>query len=153
MRWRSPGQAMPQGTAAAAATLPQPIGALIAALGGRSETLAVGQARGELDQRYREQSSTLRTDHFRPLSFTPGSGIDVPLADFGRCSARAGFRTFFKENLAPLVDVTAQSVGVACRRSGPPGASERQCCSVRTRAGRSAKILWLHRPIADSNLL
>jgi len=81
-----------------AATLPQPIGALIAALGGRSETLAVGQARGELDQRYREQivkpCEQIISGRY---PFTPGSGIDVPLADFGRLFGAGGiFDTFFQ---------------------------------------------------------
>jgi type VI secretion system protein ImpL len=108
-----------------ASTLPQPIGALIAALGGRSETLAVGQARGELDQRYREQivkpCEQIISGRY---PFTAGSGIDVPLADFGRLFGTGGiFDTFFKENLAPLVDVTRSPWVWRAGGSGPPGAS------------------------------
>lgn len=108
-----------------AATLPQPIGALIAALGGRSETLAIGQARGELDQRYREQivkpCEQIISGRY---PFVQGSAIDVPLADFGRLFGLGGiFDAFFKENLAPLVDVSRNPWVWRAGGSGPSGAS------------------------------
>jgi type VI secretion system protein ImpL len=108
-----------------AATLPPPIGALVAQVGGRSESMAVGQARGELDQRYRQQvvkaCEQIATGHY---PFNTNSGTDVPLADFGRLFGVGGiFDGFFKENLAALVD-TARSPWVwRAGGSGPAGAS------------------------------
>jgi len=108
-----------------ASTLPQPIGALVAALGGRSESLTVTVASGELDQRYREQvikpCEAIVTGRY---PFTAGSAIDVPLADFGRLFAGGGiFDTFFKDNLAPLVDVSRSPWVWRAGGGGPPGAS------------------------------
>jgi type VI secretion system protein ImpL len=91
-----------------AASLPQPIGAMVSQIGGRSSALAIGQARGELENRYRVQvlnecSSILGGRY----PFDPRSAIDVPLADFGRLFGASGvFEAFFKENLAPLVDTS-----------------------------------------------
>ncbi|HEY0747834.1 MAG TPA: type VI secretion system membrane subunit TssM [Steroidobacteraceae bacterium] len=108
-----------------ASTLPQPIGALVADVGGRSEVLAMGQARGELAQRYHEQivkACEQITSGRYP--FLPGSAVDVPLADFGRLFGSGGiFDAFFKENLAPLVDVTRTPWVWRAGGSGPPGAS------------------------------
>jgi type VI secretion system protein ImpL len=108
-----------------ASTLPQPIGALVADVGGRSEVLAMGQARGELAQRYHEQivkACEQITSGRYP--FLPGSAVDVPLADFGRLFGSGGiFDVFFKENLAPLVDVTRSPWVWRAGGSGPPGAS------------------------------
>jgi type VI secretion system protein ImpL len=109
----------------AASTLPAPIGALVAQVGGRSESLAVGQARGELDQRYKEQvvkpCQEIVSGRY-PFSAN-GTG-DVPLADFGRLFAAGGvFDKFFKENLAPLVDTTPSPWVWRSGGSGPPGAS------------------------------
>lgn len=108
-----------------ASTLPQPIGAIVADVGGRSEMLAMDQARGELDQRYHEQivkACEQITSGRYP--FTPGSAVDVPLADFGRLFGVAGiFDTFFKENLGPLVDVSRSPWVWRAGGSGPPGAS------------------------------
>jgi type VI secretion system protein ImpL len=108
-----------------ASTLPQPIGALIAEVGGRSESLTIGQARGELDQRYREQivkpCDIIVSGRY---PFAAASAIDVPLADFGRLFAGNGiFDTFFKENLAPLVDTSRSPWAWRAGGSGPPGAS------------------------------
>ena len=91
-----------------AALLPEPIGAMVAQIGGRSEALAVGQARGELDNRYRvqvlNQCASIVSGRY---PFDSRSGIDVPLADFGRLFGANGvFESFFKENLAPLVDTS-----------------------------------------------
>ena len=91
-----------------AALLPPSVGAVISQIGGRSEQLAIGQARGELENRYRVQvlneCSSILTGRY---PFDPRSAIDVPLADFGRLFGVSGvFDAFFKENLAPLVDTS-----------------------------------------------
>ncbi len=108
-----------------ASTLPAPIGALVAQVGGRSESLAVGQARGELDQRYREQVVKQCQEIIGGrYPFTASSGIDVPLADFGRLFGVGGvFDQFYKENLAPLVDSTRSPWVWRAGGSGPAGAS------------------------------
>ncbi|HMD75302.1 MAG TPA: type VI secretion system membrane subunit TssM [Steroidobacteraceae bacterium] len=108
-----------------ASTLPAPIGALVAQVGGRSESLAVGQARGELDQRYREQVvKQCQQIIGGRYPFTASSGIDVPLADFGRLFGVGGvFDQFYKENLAPLVDSTRSPWVWRAGGSGPAGAS------------------------------
>jgi type VI secretion system protein ImpL len=108
-----------------ASTLPQPIGALVADVGGRSEVLAMDQARGELDQRYREQIvKACEQITAGRYPFTASSAVDVPLADFGRLFGTGGiFDTFFKENLSPLVDVTRSPWMWKAGGTGPPGAS------------------------------
>ncbi len=108
-----------------ASTLPQPIGALVAEVGGRSESLAIDQARGELDQRYREQvvkaCQPIVNGRF---PFVAGSALDVPVADFGRLFGSGGiFDTFFKENMAPLVDTSSSPWVWRAGGSGPAGAS------------------------------
>jgi type VI secretion system protein ImpL len=108
-----------------ASTLPQPVGAIVADVGGRSEVLAQDQARGELDQRYREEiikpCEQITAGRY---PFSIASGIDVPLADFGRLFGVGGiFDVFFKENLAPLVDVTRSPWVWRAGGSGPAGAS------------------------------
>jgi type VI secretion system protein ImpL len=105
-----------------AALLPQPIGAVVSQIGGRSEQLAIGQARGELENRYRVQvlneCSSILTGRY---PFDPRSTIDVPLADFGRLFGASGvFDTFFKENLAPLVDTSRIPWRWRPGTSGPP---------------------------------
>jgi type VI secretion system protein ImpL len=105
-----------------AALLPQPIGAVVSQIGGRSEALAIGQARGELENRYRVQvlneCSSILTGRY---PFDPRSAIDVPLADFGRLFGASGiFDTFFKENLAPLVDTSRVPWRWRPGTSGPP---------------------------------
>jgi type VI secretion system protein ImpL len=105
-----------------AALLPQPIGAVVSQIGGRSEQLAIGQARGELENRYRVQvlneCSSILTGRY---PFDPRSSIDVPMADFGRLFGASGvFDTFFKENLAPLVDTSRVPWRWRPGTSGPP---------------------------------
>src|SRR5208282_1313276 len=109
----------------AASTLPAPIGALVAQVGGSSETLAVGQARGELDQRYRQDIVKACQEIIGGrYPFTANSGVDVPLADFGRLFGVGGiFDQFFKENLAALVDTTRSPWVWRAGGSGPAGAS------------------------------
>ena len=93
---------------AQAKQLPPPLGDMVAQIGMRSESLAVGEARGELSRRYDEQ--VLR--ECRELiegryPFNRTSANDVPLADFGRVFGFGGvFDTFFRENLAPLIDTS-----------------------------------------------
>jgi type VI secretion system protein ImpL len=108
-----------------ASTLPPPIGALVAQVGGRSASLAVGQARGELDQRYRQQVVKACEEIIGGrYPFTAGSAVDVPPADFGRLFGVGGiFDAFFKENLAPLVDTTRSPWVWRAGGSGPAGTS------------------------------
>jgi type VI secretion system protein ImpL len=104
-----------------AATLPPPLNAMLANIGGRSEALAVGQARSELENRYRSQvlsECTSITNGRYP--FDPRSTVDVPLADFGRLFGANGiFDSFFKENLAPLVDMSRTPWAWRQGASGP----------------------------------
>ena len=108
-----------------ASTLPPPIGALVAQVGGRSESLAVGQARGELDERYRQQVVKACTQIVSGrYPFSTNSAIDVPPADFGRLFGVGGiFDGFFKENLAALVDTTRSPWVWRAGSSGPAGGS------------------------------
>ena len=81
---------------------------MVAQIGARGESIAMGQARGDLSRRYNEQ--VLREcrellDGRYPLD--RGSSNDVPLQDFGRVFGHNGtFDTFFRDNLAGLVDVS-----------------------------------------------
>jgi type VI secretion system protein ImpL len=103
-----------------ASMLPPPIAALVSDVAKRSESLTTGQARGELSNRYEQQvlrdCQEITSGRF---PFQSGSGIDVPLADFGRLFGYGGiYDTFFKENLAAVVD-TSRSPWVW--RSGSTG--------------------------------
>ncbi|MGA2776914.1 MAG: type VI secretion system membrane subunit TssM [Steroidobacteraceae bacterium] len=108
-----------------ASTLPPPIGALVAQVGGRSESLTVGQARGELDQRYRDQVVRQCQDIIGGrYPFTANGASDVPIADFTRLFGAGGvFDQFYKDNLAPLVDSTRSPWVWRAGGSGPAGAS------------------------------
>jgi type VI secretion system protein ImpL len=108
---------------AQAATLPAPIGGLVASVSGSSQTLAVGQARGELDQRYQQQVVKVCEQMIAGrYPFSAGSRVDLPLADFGRVFGAGGiYDAFFKDNLAPLVDTTRSPW--VWRAGGPAGAS------------------------------
>jgi type VI secretion system protein ImpL len=102
--------------------LPPAVGALISEVGGHSEGVTFSQARGELQTRFQQ---TLVQDCNAVVRgrypFTPGSSLDVPLADFGRVFGYGGlFETFFKENLAALVDTTRRPWSW---RAGADGAS------------------------------
>jgi type VI secretion system protein ImpL len=98
------------------------VGALISEVGGHSEGVTFTQARGELQTRFQQGvvqdcNAVVRGRY----PFTPGSGIDVPPADFGRLFGYGGlFETFFKDNLAGLVDTTRRPWSW---RSGADGAS------------------------------
>jgi type VI secretion system protein ImpL len=91
-----------------AATLPPPVANLIGQVAGKAEAATLGQARSELENRYREDvlrdCNEVVAGHY---PFTPGSATDTPLADFGRLFGYGGvFDTFFKANLEPLVDTS-----------------------------------------------
>jgi type VI secretion system protein ImpL len=135
-----------------AALLPAPLGSMLASLGGRSEALAVGQARSELENRYRSQvlneCNAIANGRY---PFDPRSGVDVPLADFGRLFGAGGiFDSFFKENLAPLID-TSRSPWAwrAPVRSG--AAHSRSVLPSRRTAPRSA--LQSHADFAGRSLV
>ncbi|HEY8508373.1 MAG TPA: type VI secretion system membrane subunit TssM, partial [Steroidobacteraceae bacterium] len=88
--------------------LPGPVGAMIAQIGTQTEKVAVAEARGDLQRRYNEQ--VLRecrelVEGRYPINRS--SGIDMPLGDFARVFGPNGvFDTFFRENLAALVDTS-----------------------------------------------
>jgi len=88
--------------------LPAPVGAMVAQIGTRSESLAVGQARDELSRRYDEQvGKECRELIEGRFPFARGSNNDLPLADFGHVFGYGGvFDAFFRDNLAALVDVS-----------------------------------------------
>lgn len=88
--------------------LPAPVGAMVAQIGTRSESLAVGQARDELSRRYDEQvAKECRELIEGRYPFARGSTNDLPLADFGHVFGYGGvFDTFFRDNLSALVDVS-----------------------------------------------
>jgi type VI secretion system protein ImpL len=88
--------------------LPAPVSTLVAQIGTRSESLAVGEARDELARRYEEQvGKECRELIEGRYPFARSSNNDVPLADFGHVFGYGGvFDTFFRDNLAALVDVS-----------------------------------------------
>jgi len=105
-----------------AGLLPPAVGALVSEVGGHSEGVTFTQASGELQTRFQQGvvqdcNAALRGRY----PFTPGSGLDVPPADFGRIFGYGGlFETFFKENVAALVDTTRRPW---TWRAGADGAS------------------------------
>ena len=88
--------------------LPPPVGAMVAQIGAKGTSLTVGQARDELSRRYEEQVARECRELVEgryPLVHT--SANDVPLADFGHVFGFGGvFESFFRDNLAVLVDVS-----------------------------------------------
>ena len=88
--------------------LPAPVATMVAQIGTRSVSLTVGEARDELSRRYEEQVARECRELIEgryPLARS--SANDVPLADFGRVFGYGGvFYSFFKDNLAALVDVS-----------------------------------------------
>ena len=108
-----------------AGTLPAPIGGLVASIGGRSESLAVDQARGTLDSLYREQvvqpCNAIVSGHY---PFVATSANDVQPLDFARLFGSGGiFDGFFKMNLAQLVDTTRSPWVWKPDSTGPAGQS------------------------------
>ena len=91
-----------------AGQLPAPVGEMIGQIGRRTETAAVAEARTDLARRYNQlvlrECRDLVEGRY-PLN--RASTQDVPLGDFSRVFGPSGvFDTFFKENLAPLVDTS-----------------------------------------------
>jgi type VI secretion system protein ImpL len=88
--------------------LPVPVGDMVGQIGARSESIAMGQARGDLARRYDEQ--VLRECRELLEGRYPlrrDSADDVPLQDFGRVLGYGGtFDTFFRTHLAALVDTS-----------------------------------------------
>jgi type VI secretion system protein ImpL len=88
--------------------LPVPVGDMIGQIGVRSERVAVTEARVDLARRYNQQVLSECRDLVEgryPVSRS--STTDVPIADFTRVFGPSGiFDTFFRENLAPLVDTS-----------------------------------------------
>ena len=88
--------------------LPPPVGAMVAQIGAKGTSFTVGQARDELSRRYEEQVAREcreLVDGRYPL--VRASTNDVPLADFGHMFGYGGvFESFFRDNLAALVDVS-----------------------------------------------
>jgi type VI secretion system protein ImpL len=88
--------------------LPPPVGAMVAQIGAKGTSFTVGQARDELSRRYEEQVARECRELVEgryPLVHT--SANDVPLADFGHVFGFGGvFESFFRDNLAALVDVS-----------------------------------------------
>jgi type VI secretion system protein ImpL len=88
--------------------LPVPVGEMIGQIGLRTETVAVTEARVDLARRYAERvlrdCRELVEGRYPVNRFSTN---DVPLADFARVFGPNGvFDTFFRENLAPLVDTS-----------------------------------------------
>ena len=88
--------------------LPDPVATMVTQIGSRGESVAVGQARDELSRRYEEQvARECRELIDGRYPFAGASANDVPLADFGRIFGFGGvFESFFRDNLAALVDVS-----------------------------------------------
>jgi type VI secretion system protein ImpL len=88
--------------------LPVPVGDMISQIGARTERVAVSEARLDLARRYNQQVLRECRDLVEgryPVS--RNSSVDVPLADFTRVFGPNGsFDTFFRDNLAPLVDTS-----------------------------------------------
>jgi type VI secretion system protein ImpL len=105
----SPGQANALGQLRIEAKqLPEPISAMVAQIGSKSETVAKGAAGEELARRYQtevvEECRQLISGRY---PFMAQSGNDVALADFARLFGSGGvFDSFFKERLAPLIDTS-----------------------------------------------
>jgi type VI secretion system protein ImpL len=98
---------------------------LIEQVGGSSESVAVGQARGELVNRYNTQVvHECRSITSNRYPFAARSAVDVPLADFGRLFGAGGvFDAFFKENLQALVDTSRNPWNWRAGTSGSLGVS------------------------------
>jgi len=88
--------------------MPAPLGNILAEVAQRSEAIVSTQARGELARRYAQQVVSEcheRVEGLFPMN--PASPTDTKLEDFTRVFGPGGvFDTFYRENLAPLVDTT-----------------------------------------------
>jgi type VI secretion system protein ImpL len=107
-----------------AQTLPPPIGAMVAEIGGRTQSIQTGQARGQLAQLYAELVRACEPIVSGHYPFSPGSAVDVPPADFSRLFGTGGiFDSFFKANLASQVDTTRSPWVWLSGGTGPAGSS------------------------------
>jgi type VI secretion system protein ImpL len=90
--------------------LPVPVGDMIGQIGVRTQTVAVTQARVDLARRYNQQVLRECRDLIEGrYPVNRASATDVPLADFSRVFGPGGvFDTFFRDNLAPLVDTSQE---------------------------------------------
>jgi type VI secretion system protein ImpL len=88
--------------------LPPPLNEMMSKIGGQSESVVEGGARDELIQRYNQMVSRQCRELIEGrYPFSRGSGVDVPLGDFGQVFGGGGvFDVFFRENLKSLVDTT-----------------------------------------------
>jgi type VI secretion system protein ImpL len=91
-----------------AAQLPPSVAGILGPLAGSSQALVRTQASGELAQLYRgevvAECSAIVAGRY---PFAKGAAVDVPVADFARLFGYGGvYDTFFKANLAPLIDTT-----------------------------------------------
>lgn len=109
-----------------AAQLPPPVSAWVAALTGKSEDLVASGAKGALGQQFQQAAGQdcAQTIHDR-YPFWPHSRSEVPLQNFAELFGNGGrFDSFFKQNLAKLVDTSGRhwhwKTGPGAV-SGPPG--------------------------------
>jgi type VI secretion system protein ImpL len=95
---------------AMAKQMPAPLGNIVSEVALRSEAIVNTEARGELGRRYTQQvvsECRERVEGFFPLN--PASATDAKLEDFARVFGPGGvFDTFYRENLAALVDTSGQ---------------------------------------------
>src|SRR5262249_41174411 len=88
--------------------MPAPLGNIVSEVAQRSEAIVSTEARGELSRRYAQQVVSEcheRVEGLFPLN--PASPTDAKLEDFTRVFGPGGvFDTFYRENLAALVDTT-----------------------------------------------
>jgi type VI secretion system protein ImpL len=91
-----------------AARLPPPLGEMFAQLGGGGSAVAMTGARSELAAAYREMVLTdCRQVVKGRYPFDRNATQEVPMADFARFFGAGGtLDSFFKQQLAPLVDTT-----------------------------------------------
>ena len=91
-----------------AAALPPLVGALVAQIGRRAEGSVVSGATSDLENRYQQQVlQDCNAFIAGRYPFVPASPMDVQLADFARLFGTGGvFDSFFRDNLAVLVDTT-----------------------------------------------
>ena len=88
--------------------MPAPLGNIVSEVALRSEAIVNTEARGELARRYAQQVVSECHDRVEGLfPLNPASATDAKLEDFSRVFGPGGvFDTFYRENLAPLVDTS-----------------------------------------------
>lgn len=91
-----------------AGQLPGPVAAVVADVGATSGSLAMGEARTELGNRYQSQVvAECRELIGNRYPFNPASALEVTVADFARVFGPGGtYDVFFQSQLAPLVDTS-----------------------------------------------